>query len=143
MVTVLLRRNLAGLLHSTGAKKPNETNKTVVLLQIYVCYVCTYKNVVSFHLFYIVLSYVDVQVLKIIMYLNNMRTIHIHSLLAVYSVIIDMHIPLDYSSYTIQPVLAITECIIATYLPSSDISIVVPLTTYFFKNCKLSTQEVL
>ena len=34
MVTVLLRRNLAGLLHSTGAKKPNETNKTVVLLQI-------------------------------------------------------------------------------------------------------------
>ena len=36
MVTVLLRRNLAGLLHSTGAKKPNETNKTVVLLQIFV-----------------------------------------------------------------------------------------------------------
>ena len=34
MVTVLLRRNLAGLLHSTGAKKPNETNKAVVLLQI-------------------------------------------------------------------------------------------------------------
>ena len=34
MVTVLLRRNLADLLHSTGAKKPNETNKTVVLLQI-------------------------------------------------------------------------------------------------------------
>ena len=30
----LLRINLAGLLHSTGAKKPNETNKTVVLLQI-------------------------------------------------------------------------------------------------------------
>ena len=25
-VTVLLRRNLGGLLHSTGAKKPNETN---------------------------------------------------------------------------------------------------------------------
>ena len=34
MVTVQLRRNLAGLLHSTGAKKPNKTNKTVVLLQI-------------------------------------------------------------------------------------------------------------
>ena len=34
MVTVLLRRNLAGLLCSTGAKKHNETNKTVVLLQI-------------------------------------------------------------------------------------------------------------
>ena len=34
MVIVLLRQNLAGLLHSTGAKKPNETNKTVVLLQI-------------------------------------------------------------------------------------------------------------
>ena len=34
MITVLLRRNLAGVLHSTGAKKPNETNKTVVLLQI-------------------------------------------------------------------------------------------------------------
>ena len=34
MVTVLLRRNLAGLLHFTDAKKPNETNKTVVLLQI-------------------------------------------------------------------------------------------------------------
>ena len=34
MVTVLLRRNLAGLLHSTDAKKPNETNKTVILLQI-------------------------------------------------------------------------------------------------------------
>ena len=34
MATVLLRRNLAGLLHSTGAKKPNETNKTAALLQI-------------------------------------------------------------------------------------------------------------
>ena len=34
MVTVRLRRNLGSLLHSTGAKKPNETNKTVVLLQI-------------------------------------------------------------------------------------------------------------
>ena len=34
MVTVLLRRNLAGLLHFTGAKKPNEINKTVVLLQM-------------------------------------------------------------------------------------------------------------
>ena len=33
MAIVLLRRNLADLLHSTGAKKPNETNKTVVLLQ--------------------------------------------------------------------------------------------------------------
>ena len=32
LVTVLLRRNLAGLLHSTGAKKPHEANKTVVLL---------------------------------------------------------------------------------------------------------------
>ena len=32
MVTVLLRRNLVGILHSTGAKKPYETNKTVVLL---------------------------------------------------------------------------------------------------------------
>ena len=79
MVTVLLRRNLAGLLHSTGAKKPNETNKTVVLLQIYVCYVCTYINVMSFHLFYILLSYVDVQALNLIMYLNNMRTTYTHT----------------------------------------------------------------
>ena len=31
MVTVRLRRNLGSLLHSTGAKKPNEANKTVVL----------------------------------------------------------------------------------------------------------------
>ena len=33
-MAIVLRRNLAGLLHSTGAKKANETNKTVVLLQI-------------------------------------------------------------------------------------------------------------
>ena len=34
MVTVRLSRNLGSLLHSIGAKKPNETNKAVVLLQI-------------------------------------------------------------------------------------------------------------
>ena len=36
MYLLVLIRNLASLLHSTGANKPNETNKTVVLLQIYV-----------------------------------------------------------------------------------------------------------
>ena len=55
MVTVLLSRNLAGLLHSTGAKKPNETNKTVVLAasNLRMLCICTYINVVSFHLFYV------------------------------------------------------------------------------------------
>ena len=30
---MLMGRNLVGLLHSTGAKKSNETNKIVILLQ--------------------------------------------------------------------------------------------------------------